>query len=222
MYFLVDNNRKIIFGWSAKCGCSHVKKIFFYLTNVFHETVHLKTSYQQLPKSINGYKIILISRNPYERLVSGFLDKYNPKGSFRSKWNSKTLTFNKFVEELLKEKWTTIDKHHFTRQTSEAFKPILINNKNIRYFDIKNIDYEYIEQLYNKKLPDSVKYFKGDHSRKTFENVIEDYVYDLDIKEYYEKSINYKYFYNPALKQKVFNFYKKDFEFFHMFEYDKW
>ena len=33
MRFLVDNIRKIIFGWSAKCGCSHIKYIFWFLQN---------------------------------------------------------------------------------------------------------------------------------------------------------------------------------------------
>jgi len=31
MYFLVDNDKQIIFGWSAKCGCSHIKNIFWFL-----------------------------------------------------------------------------------------------------------------------------------------------------------------------------------------------
>ena len=31
MFFLVDTNKKIIFGWSAKCGCSHIKTIFWFL-----------------------------------------------------------------------------------------------------------------------------------------------------------------------------------------------
>ena len=28
MHFLIDNNLKLIFGFSAKCGCSTVKTIF--------------------------------------------------------------------------------------------------------------------------------------------------------------------------------------------------
>lgn len=33
MYFLLDFQRNIIFGWSAKCGCSHVKNLFHFLQN---------------------------------------------------------------------------------------------------------------------------------------------------------------------------------------------
>ena len=31
MHFLVDTNKQIIFGWSAKCGCSHIKEIYWFL-----------------------------------------------------------------------------------------------------------------------------------------------------------------------------------------------
>ena len=31
MHFVVDHDNKIIFGWSAKCGCSHVKYIYWFL-----------------------------------------------------------------------------------------------------------------------------------------------------------------------------------------------
>jgi hypothetical protein len=44
MYFLIDDNKKIIFGWSAKCGCSHVKYMFKFLTeeitNIKNINVH--------------------------------------------------------------------------------------------------------------------------------------------------------------------------------------
>lgn len=29
--FLVDKDKHIIFVWSAKCGCSYIKNIFWYL-----------------------------------------------------------------------------------------------------------------------------------------------------------------------------------------------
>ncbi len=30
MYFIIDSKCKVIFGWSAKAGCTHIKKYFFY------------------------------------------------------------------------------------------------------------------------------------------------------------------------------------------------
>jgi hypothetical protein len=31
MFFLVNKNNNVIFGWSAKAGCSHVKNLFYFL-----------------------------------------------------------------------------------------------------------------------------------------------------------------------------------------------
>ena len=33
MYFLIDNKNLIIFGWSAKCACTHIKSIYYFLQN---------------------------------------------------------------------------------------------------------------------------------------------------------------------------------------------
>ena len=33
MKFLISEKNKVIFGWSTKCGCSHVKRLFNYLEN---------------------------------------------------------------------------------------------------------------------------------------------------------------------------------------------
>jgi len=33
MYFIINNDKKIIFGWSAKCACSHIKRIYWNLDN---------------------------------------------------------------------------------------------------------------------------------------------------------------------------------------------
>lgn len=105
MYFLLDFQRNIIFGWSAKCGCSHVKNLFHFLQNnrihnlitdlSLHEEynewlVHNET-YNSLPMFIpHTTKILLFIRNPYKRLVSGFLNKYNPKNNlYFIEWKKK-------------------------------------------------------------------------------------------------------------------------------------
>ena len=94
MYFLIDNKNKIIFGWSAKCGCSHIKRIFwFYNKGIIPKNVHVG-SYNKLPNNIENYTIIIISRNPYKRLVSGFLNNYKIGTGLRQKWNCKHKKFN--------------------------------------------------------------------------------------------------------------------------------
>jgi hypothetical protein len=215
MYFLVDTARKILFGWSAKCGCSHIKRIFYFLKNKKENSViHGDKDYSKLPRDIEKYTTIIISRNPYERIVSGFLDKYKPSGSFRHLWKHDDITFAKFVEELGKGHWNMIEKHHFTPQTTENFNKSIMLSKCIKCYDIKNIDYKYIEELYNINIPERVLTKREGHERKNYSESIAHAVFDLEMTDYYDSNVNFKYFYNEDLKNKIYNFYKNDFIFF--------
>lgn len=211
MYFLIDNKLKIIFGWTPKCGCSHIKKMFGYLrTDNINSKIHIPSENGHLPNNMDNYTTILIIRNPYEKVISGFLDKYNPNGSFRHKWTNNNLVFSKFVDELVIKNWNLIDKHHFLPQVAEHFnKSNILKSKYLKIYDIKNIDYSYIEKLYNKKIPEFVLNYKGGHERNAT-NILEEYVYDLDINLYYKNNVPLKYFYNEDIKNKVSNFYKDD------------
>ncbi len=216
MFFLIDHQLKIIFGWSAKSGCSHIKKIYWFLKedDIDHK-IHINIEYSKLPDNIELYDIIIICRNPYKRLVSGFLDKYNKiYGECKNTWTYDILTFSMFVDELIKNDWNVVNKHHFTLQTSEEFnEDIIVKCKKLKIFDIENIDYSYIEMLYNKKINNDVLHIKQGHERKIYENTINYNVYDLEMEEYYENNINYKYFYNNEIKNKIYKFYENDFTF---------
>ena len=227
MFFLIDKKNNILFGWSAKCGCTHIKAIYYFLqnneNNIIYKKIHRHDSHGRLTddilNSIENYTTIIFCRNPYKRLVSGFLDKYNINGVCRHNWPDKNIQFNKFVNEL--GNWKILDKHHFTPQTTEAFNNKIMNSKIIKCFDIENIDYDYIEKLYNKKISKEVLEFTGAHSRdKNIALEFNKYVYDLNMEEYYDFKIKNKYFYNDELKQDVFNFYKDDFLFFSKFGLD--
>ena len=218
MFFLKDPLNKIIFGWSAKSGCSHVKKIYYYLaTNSIYGEIHTMRDCNNIGSIDKNYKIFIFIRNPYERIISGFLDKYKKNGIFYNRWNKKIpLTFNNFVDELFTNNYKMIDKHHFTPQLSESWNDNLINNNNLKVYDINNIDYEYIGNLYNKKIPEILLNFRGGH-----ENIKElfDYgqnikIYDLLQEEYDDKKPITKNFYNEDIKNKIYTFYKKDFEYF--------
>ena len=216
MYFLVDKKTKVIFGWSPKCGCSHIKKIFWFLQNdKINNIIHTIYDMNNLPYDIENYTTILISRNPYKRIISGFLDKYRKNGEFKKLWKYKTITFSMFIDELIQNNWKMIDKHHFTQQTSENFDIKILNSKNIKCYDIKNIDYKYIENLYNKKIPEIIINSKQGHERTKKDKNFDDYVYDLDMDIYYDYNVKIFYFYNEELKNKIFKFYKNDFNFFY-------
>jgi hypothetical protein len=87
--------RKVIFGWSAKCGCSHIKVIYKFLVenSINFEDRDIK-AYNELGFIDDSYTIILLVRNPFHRLVSGFIDKYRIDGPFRNRWKTnKVLNF---------------------------------------------------------------------------------------------------------------------------------
>ena len=218
MYFSVDTNKKIIFGWSTKCGCSHIKTIFWFLqTDNLVNPIHTKKDKNKLPNDIENYITIIFIRNPYKRIISGFLDKYKKNGQHRCLWKNPFLSFSQFVDKLINCDWKIINHNHFTSQTTEPFDKKILLSKSCKFYDIGKIDYEYIEQLYNKKIPKCIINKKFGHERLLNVNVesdYNDYVYDLHIDDYIDYNINIKYFYNKDIKEKVFNFYINDFIFF--------
>lgn len=219
MLFLIDTDKKIIFGWSAKCGCSHIKTIFWFLkTDNLENPIHTKNDNNKLPNDIQNYTTIIFIRNPYKRIVSGFLDKYDKKGQYRHLWKKSFLSFSQFIDKLINNDWVTIDKHHFTPQTTENFDKKILLSKIIKIYDIGNIDYKYIEQLYNKKIPECVINKKQGHERtlrvKNVNECFDKYVYNLNINDYADCNVDIKYFYNEEIREKVFKFYINDFTFF--------
>jgi hypothetical protein len=215
MHFIVDSKKKIIFGWSAKCGCSHIKNIYWFLqTDKENNLIHTQEEYNCLPNDIQNYTTLVFIRNPYTRIISGFLDKYKPNGYYRHRWKGSFLSFYQFVDKVVNKDWTTIDEHHFIPQTAEYFDNKIFLSKNIKFYDINNIDYKYIEQLYNKKIHENVISKKYGHERQILQQQKNNYVYNLNIDDYIDYNIDIKYFYNDEIKEKVFNFYIDDFNIF--------
>lgn len=222
MLFLVNKERKTIFGWSAKCACSHIKNMFYFLqSGIFcepNQSVHRGKGldFQPLPENLGEYTIILFIRNPYKRLVSGFLDKYKKDGEFRELWTIPApLKFSNFVDALY-YKSTMIDRHHFTPQTSEHFNDDIRNHSKTFIFDIDKIDYILIEYIFGKTLPVEVLNYRGEHCQQHCKTFSGDYtsVFDLPLDLYDDMKLPIQYFYNEDIRQKVENIYQSDFEFF--------
>ena len=220
MYFLVDNDNKTIFGWSAKCGCSHIKKLYQFLAKKKEQFIHKQEYYgSPFPESFEGYVIIIILRNPYERIVSGYLDKYSLGGHYYDWWKTDTpLTYRNFVDEISKNTYKMIHRHHFTPQMSEdwgKFQKKLLNSgkpEKVLVYDLAKIDYSYIEGRYGVKIPDDVLNFRGDHINKRKE-IIDYPVYDLTQDDFADKKPLTACFYDEAIERKFHQFYKDDFAF---------
>jgi hypothetical protein len=214
MFFIINEEKKIIFGWSAKCGCSHVKKIIHYLKNgqIDNKIHDPKTEVNILPDNLDSYEIILFIRNPYKRLISGFIDKYNKNGQCNYLWNiDLKLTFSNFVDKLI-ENSNVIDVHHFTPQTNEDFNKNIQYHKNLIIYDIEKINYSYLEMKFNKKIPKELIEFRGGHERP-ITKIIKKPVYDLLIEEYYNYTPIARSYYNNKIINKVNKYYKNDFIF---------
>jgi hypothetical protein len=223
MYYLVDNLHKVILCWSPKCGCSHIKYLYTFIqTNKKNNEIQ-NTSFCKLPVDIENYTTIVIIRNPYKRIVSGFLEKYMLGGEFRHLYETLPITFNDFVNNLIICNWKYIDEHHFLPQTSGDFSEQILQSKTIKFFDIENIDYSFIENTFDIKIPDDVIKHKIGHERINYikkHEKKENYVYNLNIDEYIDYNIDIKYFYNEEIKNKIFNFYKDDFILFRDYDFD--
>ncbi len=224
MFFLVDNEKKIVFGWSAKCGCTHFKKIFYNLRDGHENDFNphtIEAFLTPIPEDIENYTTVIVCRNPYERLISGFRDKYGINEECRSyQWNKIEITFEEFVNELLNNTWEKVNLHHFTPQTSEMFdEEKLQKSGKLIIYDINKIDYDMLENLFEKKIPVSLL-IKNNCYYVDEKKCIEKKIFDVNLDLYQNYKISPKYFYNEELKEKVYNFYKNDFDFFKKFGFD--
>lgn len=218
MRFLVDPQSKTILGWSAKCGCSHIKNLFIFLTEGTVKNTdkihHLKN--RVLPAEfMTDYTLILIVRNPYERIVSGFLDKFRTGSDLYQKWDHKTspLTFHNFVNALVDGRFEQNNhvRHHFTPQLSEDWDDRIRRHPKLYVFDLHAINYSRLESQFGKKIPKEVLDVKWAYPY--IESIKDEAVHDVPIHLLFRKKPDTSCLYTEALKETVYRFYQKDFEY---------
>lgn len=241
MRFIVDTKYKFIIGWSAKCGCTHIKNIMLYIIkkkqiyeniqdclilkdinyNEYSDQLHnyFFKNLNILPTDIHNYTTIIITRNPYKRIISGLIDKYKKNGEFRHLWSGSICSFELFLEKIIQEnkKFKEINYHHFIPQTEEQYSDIIFNSKILKCYDINNIDYNLIEKIYNIKLPKSVIDYKGVHINKKTINYENKNLFKCEVSDLANCNISYNYFYNEKLKNMLYKYYEKDFDFCNKF-----
>lgn len=217
MYFLKDSNRKILFGWNAKCGCTSIKKLYYYLQNgQLDNEIHRDEEYNMIDlKDIDDYTVILFIRNPYKRIVSGYLDKYNGENIIgNSTWRcNKSLTFENFVKELAYNHFKNIDVHHFIPQISLNWDKKIESHRDLEIFDIEAIDYDFLEKRTKMKIPDFFRSPMHKNNKKMVETFNFD-VFSATNDKIKGVKPSYELFYNPKIKSLVRTFYQQDFVFF--------
>ena len=229
MHFLIDNNLKLIFGFSAKCACSTIKTIFLEnttdndLRQIYLEKgdMHFCETYTySLPKDISSFKIILFIRNPYKRIVSGVIQKYSrSETGCQHLWKQplKKLTFYNFINTMILEGLgKTIDEHHFTPQTTEKWDDRLLEHKDVLVMDIEHINYNILNNLFKTNNIVNIVINPEMIGNK---NII-DNAWNIQIDELKKMKPDYKCLYNDEIKNKIYHLYKKDFEIFKKLGFD--
>lgn len=230
---MVDNNNNIAFALNPKAGCSHIKNIFAYLamdiqadevTSWSGGHIHIQTKKYNKQWIVKKPRhehtnVVLVARHPYDRLLSGFFDKYKPHGQYRFKWDNLTddlpLTLNNFIDKLIDRKWKYVDKLHFSLQSRNSKFLRSCKKEQVRAFDIKNIDYNYIGSLYNRTIPDDVINIKQGHEHTVRDSkCIVDVTPDMPLDLYYDKNIDKEKLLTPEVVEKLYKFFYDDFKLF--------
>lgn len=214
MHFYDICEKKLLILWSPKCGCSSLKDILHryykieYIDNPHGTSLDKKLKNKRLTDNYDNYKIMILYRNPYHRLVSGFINKYVDENKFENPPNCDC--FLEFVN-ILYHKPELINKPHFSPQTSNiGYDFFLSLNQKIDIFiDTPNVNY--IADLL------SVKHIHKNCSNKNnsdkYTGNIPEYLLDYNTIKKHQFN-DYSKFYNNDIKQLVDKIYKTDFVFF--------
>jgi hypothetical protein len=181
MPFYVDTTRNIAFGWAGKAGCRYIRMIIAYLTNAVDDMPRhgiideswadrlkgcegadarkkICSMVCSIPRSIDH--IYVYMRNPYARLVSGYVRILNrPDIGLIFKCPYET-TLLELVSGIISNKWVSnchFD-HHFHPQAKQHWNMLSAQQKSTAtVVPIDNIDFDELEELYRVKVPDNLR-----------------------------------------------------------------
>ncbi len=221
MFFLVSHRPRFIAGWSAKCACTEIKRWYAAASgmpcapDMPAEALHALIGYGDTPYTyierglyLRYFKFVAI-RNPYKRLVSGFLNKYVVE---KSRPNHGWTTFAQFVAALEADpEYRLVDLHHFVPQTGEAF-PVALRRR-WRWDAVVDVDRFATDMArINQHLELDIPIGHSNRTPRIGNPVAR--AWDLSIEELSQCSPTYAEFYDDSLRARVREYYRQDFEYF--------
>jgi hypothetical protein len=222
-----SNQYNYVLMYSAKCGCSTIKRFFRLIhsnPSTISEYIGYKLTY--IPRNISEKRVpkIMLVRNPYFRAVSMFTNKYisDKRGplirlSFiKNNIPIRPFTFIGFLNKLLllkkSGKLESIDCHIQSQVHN------LKINKNVRIIKLENIKEDIIEayknHINNKELYDIVvrnlNFLDNEYNKTPNNEINKNVTYEI-----YKPDTNifpeYCHFYNKKSADLVYRIYKRDF-----------
>ncbi|MBD3262198.1 MAG: hypothetical protein GF334_11125 [Candidatus Altiarchaeales archaeon] len=221
MYFLVNDERRFFMGWSAKAACTSIKMWFCCVSDIraYRKNVHSVLGYghnkwtdlhSRKPETFQDYRKYIIIRNPYARLVSGYVDVYVKNLRSRKPWK----TFSDFVHALENDnKFKAVDRHHFVPQTGEYFKKI---NDSVKKWDrvvcCTDLNSQIIEINKEIGVDCHLLIHNATFDKRFSQTPIP--AYSMSDKEILRYKPSFPCFYNEELSRVVEKVYASDFDFF--------
>jgi len=230
MVVYISKSHKVIFSHLPKCGCESVRYLLLKEDGRFTQNKDIWGykmkiyMIQKFHEYINEFSYITICRNPFERLVSGYIDKFCSPLFFqlpfckrvmkyfgKSMSNPERISFVELVLYLCKNKVKDLDVH-FRPQTlmiipHQKNQIIKLEDKEKIDKTIKNLGYKTEFINYNRVI------LKQNYTKVDIEdvNVFEQKQPFFDELKKKNQVPKYHLFYNDVIKDMVYDLYKEDF-----------
>ncbi len=224
---LKDTQKKVIVDWSPKAGCTIMVKMFFRNMGLLEEALAYDSwvhEYRMHVFSVNHpttvedirdptyYKIKFV-RNPYHRVVSGFMHtmKYpvmhQPVKKALWRWNA-NISFKSFVKYLSKIDLHTCDPHYSLQKKDFETGPQNCFDEIIK---IENLDHSINDLNARKGFGFDLSGLTSNHHLEKNRNLVAN-VATTKWSKLQNDIPWYSFFYTPALAEKVYSLYREDFE----------
>lgn len=232
--YFYSPSRNIIISAPLKCGIESVRYLILCEENIKlknHDEIWFKfntnCSLVKIPNKNMNIKQLIIVRNPFTRLVSGYINKFltsnYTKLGFSQKVakyyktnNTKRITFEELVNYIIKQNPRSLDLH---------FKPQMCDFKFTKNYEIIKIEEvnkinSFLEKNnFKNKFENFNRKFLFTNKKENIENAFKLKYNEFDIGENnegiaYQDAIIpfYHNFYNEDLIEKVYKYYKIDFD----------